>query len=321
MKLVVQIPCLNEEKTLPMVVRSIPKHIKGIDKVETLVIDDGSTDNTYETAKRLGVDHVLRHRVSRGLAFTFADGIDYAIKLGADIIVNTDADNQYPQKDIPRLIEPILSRKADIVVADRQTAKIAHFSLSKKMFQWFGSAVVRRLSNTQVPDAVSGFRAYSRSAAMRLNVVTDFSYVIETIIQAQSKRMAIGSIPVETNPPTRPSRLFKGIVSHMRHSASAILRVYTMYNPLIIFFAIGGFISLVGFVWAFRFLYFFLQGKGSGHVQSLIFAAILIMVGFQIAMTGVVADLIAINRKLLENALTRIKLIQLKEEEKVNGKK
>ncbi len=239
MKLIIQIPCYNEEKTLPLVVHTIPKSIEGVDQIEILVVDDGSSDKTSQIARRLGVHHIIRHPQNRGLAASFANGISYALQMDADIIVNTDADNQYPQQDIPRLIRPILKGKAEIVIADRQTAKIAHFSPLKKILQNLGSSVVRKLSGTHVPDAVSGFRAYSRSAALELNIVTDFSYVIETIIQAQYKRIAIESIPVNTNPPTRKSRLFKSIFQHIRHSSAAMIRIYTMYRPLTVFVIAG----------------------------------------------------------------------------------
>lgn len=313
MKLIVQIPCYNEEKTLPLVVNSIPKKIDGIDKIEIMVIDDGSKDNTSDVAKQLGVDYLIRHTRNRGLALSFANGIHQSLQMGADIIVNTDADNQYPQKEIHRLVEPILKGEAEIVIADRQTSKIKHFSPLKKFFQKVGSSLVRRLSGSQVPDAVSGFRAYSRNAALQLNIVTDFSYVIETIIQAQYKRLAITSIKVTTNPPTRPSRLFKNMFQHMRQSGTTMLRIYTMYRPMTVFVIMGVLIAIFGSIAAFRFLYYLAIGLGSGHVQSLIFGAILIMVGFQIMMTGLVADLIGINRRLLENVLRRMKDVELEQ--------
>ena len=318
MKLVVQIPCFNEEKTLPLVVNSIPKKIPGIDTIETLVVDDGSKDMTVEVAKKLGVTHIIRHKGNKGLARSFADGIHYALSIGADIIVNTDADNQYPQKDIPKLVKPILDGTADIVVADRQTSTISHFSKTKKLFQRFGSAVVRELSGTEVPDAVSGFRAYSRQAALQMNVVTDFSYVIETIIQAQYKRLAITSVPVKTNPPTRKSRLFSNMFEHMRHSGATIIRVYTMYRPLSVFLIVGGIVLYTGIIVALRFMYFLFTGDGGGHVQSLIFGAILIMVGVQIIMTGLVADIIGMNRKMLEIIIGKLKRLELKEDERKN---
>jgi glycosyltransferase involved in cell wall biosynthesis len=322
MKLIVQIPCFNEEKTLPLVLKTIPKKIKGIDEIEVLVIDDGSHDKTLQVAKKYGVQHIVHHTQNKGLALSFADGIHRALLEGADIIVNTDADNQYPQKDIPKLIAPILQDKAEIVIADRQTNKIKHFSPLKKILQKLGSKMVRRLSGTKVPDAVSGFRAYSRSAAIQLNIVTDFSYVIETIIQAQYKRIAITSISVTTNSPTRKSRLFKNMFEHIRHSTASMLRIYSMYRPLTFFVLVGVFVSGIGALAASRFVYYFFIGEGSGHIQSLIFAAIFIMVGFQIFMTGLVGDLIGINRKLEENILNRIKRMELtqRSDERVNTK-
>jgi glycosyltransferase involved in cell wall biosynthesis len=307
MKLLIQIPCLNEEETLPLVIKSIPKKIKGISSIKILVIDDGSTDNTVAVAKKLGVDYIIRHKRNKGLAKSFTDGINESLRLGADIIVNTDADNQYPQKDIPRLIEPILKGRAEMVIANRQTDKITHFSPLKKFFQWAGSAVVRYLSHSKIPDAVSGFRAYSRKAAMQLTVVTEFSYVIETIIQSQTKRIAMESVDVITNPPTRPSRLFKNMFQHMRHSGASIVRVYTMYRPLLVFVLVGSVIFLAGFLFSLRFTFYLVLGQGGGHVQSLILAAVLMMIGFQTAMTGLVTDLIAINRKIIEDVLLRIK--------------
>lgn len=319
-KLIIQIPCLNEEKTLPLVLESIPKKIDGVDKIETLVIDDGSTDRTVAVAKRFKVNHIIRHMRNQGLARSFADGIYKALKEDADIIVNTDADNQYPQKDIGRLIRPILNGKAEMVIADRQTAKIKHFSPLKKILQKIGSAMVRKLSGSSVPDAVSGFRAYSRNAAMQLNIVTEFSYVIETIIQAQSKRIAIASIEVTTNPPTRKSRLFKNMFQHIRHSMATMIRIYTMYRPLYVFVLVGSIVTFLGSLMALRFVYFFLLGQGTGHIQSLVFAAIFMTIGFQIMMTGMVADLTGINRRLTENMLQRVKQMELSQrrERKVN---
>jgi glycosyltransferase involved in cell wall biosynthesis len=316
MHLIIQIPCYNEEKTLPLVLKSIPKKIPGVTKLETMIIDDGSKDKTVAVAKKLGVTHIIRHAGNQGLAASFSDGINESLKLGADIIVNTDGDNQYPQQDIPKLIKPILDGKAEIVIGNRQTHKIKHFSSSKKFLQWFGSAVVRTFSQTNVPDAVSGFRAYSREAALHMNIVTDFSYVIETIIQARQKRLAITSVDVTTNPPTRESRLFKSSLTHMRRSAEAVLRVYTMYQPLKIFVAVGIYLLSAGLGLTGRFVYFFLIGEGSGHLQSLIFAAVLLLAGFQVVMTGVVADLIGINRRLNEAVLRRVKGLELARYEK-----
>lgn len=322
MKLIVQIPCFNEEKTLPLVIRSIPQKIDGIDEIETLVIDDGSSDNTWQVAKDLGVDHILHHSKNKGLATSFANGIHRAVELGADIIVNTDADNQYPQKKIPQLIKPILNNQADIVIADRQTDKIKHFSPLKKLLQKFGSTVVKKFSGANVPDAVSGFRAYSRNAALQLNIVTDFSYAIETIIQAQYKRIPLASIKVTTNPPTRKSRLFKNMFEHIRQSSITMLRVYTMYRPLTVFLIVGSIVGGIGFIASIRFLYYLFLGQGGGHIQSIIFGSVFIMVGVQIFMTGIVGDLIGINRRLTEEILKKMKHVHLsqREEKKVNTK-
>lgn len=311
MKLIVQIPCFNEEKTLPLVLKSIPKKITGIDEIETLIIDDGSTDRTIKIARKFGVNHIVLHKQNKGLAHAFANGINEALHQGADIIVNTDADNQYPQKDIPKLIEPILQGKADIVIGDRQTSTIKHFSKLKKGLQRLGSATVRFFSGSKIPDAVSGFRAYSRDAALNMNIITDFSYAIETIIQAKYKRLGLASIKVKTNPPTRKSRLFKNTFQHIRLSTATLLRVYTMYQPFRVFLAIGSLVFLGGFSLGARFVYFAFLGESMGHIQSLILSAALMVIGFQVIMTGLVADLIGINRKLDENILRRLKMMEL----------
>jgi glycosyltransferase involved in cell wall biosynthesis len=311
-KLIVQIPCLNEEATLPIVLKSIPKKIKNVDQIETLIIDDGSTDRTLEVARQYGVNHIVRHKKNKGLAYSFSDGIDAALQLGADIIVNTDADNQYPQKDIPRLIQPILAGTHDIVVADRQTDKIAHFSLTKKILQKFGSSVVRAASGTEIPDAPSGFRAYSKEAAMSMNIVTDFSYVIETIVQAGKKRIPITHVPVVTNAKTRESRLFKNIGQHIKKSGVALIRSYAMHEPFKVFFASGSIIFGVGLIpWiTFAVLSLVARSPMSGHLQSLIFGGVFMMLGFMLGIIGLIADLLAINRKLIEDTLYRIKKIE-----------
>lgn len=305
-KLIIMIPCYNEERTLPLVVRSIPKRISGIGKIETLVVDDGSTDKTYAVAKKLKVNHLIRHITNKGLAQTFATGVETALWEGADIIVNTDGDNQYQQKEIPRLIRPILQQKAEIVIGDRQTSKIRYFSPAKKILQKLGSGVVRWVSGVNILDAPSGFRAFSREAAMQLNIVTDFSYVIETIIQAGKKKIPVTSIPIKINPRTRKSRLFKHPWGYLKNSTATIVRVFAMYEPLKIFSYIGGVIFFSGAALIARFLYFFFRGRG-GHVQLLIAATILILIGFQIGIIGLVADLIASNRKLIEELLLRNK--------------
>ena len=311
MKLIVQIPCYNEEETLPQTVGDIPRRIDGIDEVEILIIDDGSTDRTVEVAKEIGVDHIVRNTCNKGLAQTFLVGLDASLRLGADIIVNTDGDNQYKGQDIPKLIDPILKGEADIVIGDRQTDKIPHFSLTKKKLQKLGSFIVRILSKTDVPDAVSGFRALSRETAMQMNIVSSFSYTIETIIQAGKKNLAVASVHVGTNPKTRESQLFKSIPKYLEHSATTIVRMYTMYQPLKVFFYIGCLCILAGMVPSIRFLTYYFMGQGSGHIQSLIFAAILFISGFQVLMIGLVADVISFNRKLIEETLLRVRRIEL----------
>ena len=316
MKLIIQIPCLNEEKTLPITIRDIPRYIPGVDEVEILIIDDGSSDRTVEVAKRLGVDHVISFPKNRGLAEAFKAGIDACLKLGADIIVNTDADNQYKGQDIPKLIQPILNGEYEMVVGDRQTQDIGHFSPVKKFFQKFGSWVVRKASSTTIPDTTSGFRAYTRDVAMRLNVVSEFTYTLETIIQAGHKKMAVGHVIIGTNGMLRESRLFKGITNYMKRSANTIIRMYTMYRPLKVFLT-GGIISFfLGTLIGLRFLLYYIQGDGAGHIQSLILSAILMIVGFEMGMFGLIADLISNNRKILEDTLYRVKKIEMEVNEK-----
>ena len=307
------IPCLNEEKTLPLVIRSIPRKIKGIDIIKTVVINDGSTDKTDKVAKKLKVDYVINHYKNQGLAKSFSDGLDFCLKKGADIIVNTDGDNQYPQADIPRLIKPILQGKYRIVVADRQTDTIPHFSYTKKLLQKIGSLIVRYVSGVDIPDAVSGYRAYSRKAALQLNIVTDFSYCIETIIQAGKKKIAITSVKVTTNPQTRESRLFKTNFQHIRNSVATIIRVLTMFEPLKVFTILSLILITPGvLVWIRFLLLYFIFNIASGHIQSLIFGTILIVIGFQLFTFGLVADLISANRKINEKILYMLKLKEIK---------
>ena len=313
MKLIIQIPCLNEEHSLPKTLEDLPKQIEGIDSIETLIIDDGSTDKTVEVAKKLGVHHVLQFTNNKGLAKAFISGINQSLKLGADIIVNTDADNQYFGGDIVKLIQPILSKDADIVIGDRQVETIRHFSLVKIFLQKFGSWVVRQLSGTEVPDATSGFRAYSRDAALQLNVVSDFTYTIETIISAGKKNLAIAHIPVKTNTKLRESRLFPSIRVYLQRSLVTMLKVYSMYRPLRLFTLAGGTTFLLGFAIGCRYLFFFFMGQTEGHIQSLILSAILLIVGFQIIMMGIAAELISVNRQLLEDIQVRIKKDELGE--------
>ena len=307
MKLIIQIPCLNEEHTLPKTLADLPKKIEGIDSIEILVIDDGSTDKTFEVAKRLGVHHILQFTNNKGLAKAFISGINESLKLNADIIVNTDADNQYFGGDISKLIQPILKKEADIVVGDRQVETIRHFSPMKIFLQKFGSWVVRQLSGTLIPDATSGFRAYSRDAALQLNVVSDFTYTIETIISAGKKNLAITHIPVKTNKKLRESRLFPSIKVYLQRSLITMLKVYSMYRPLRLFTIAGGATFILGFAIGCRYLFFFFLGQTEGHIQSLILSAILLIVGFQIIMMGIAAELISVNRQLLEDIQLRIK--------------
>lgn len=310
MKLVIQIPCLNEEKTLPLVLKSIPKKIRGVKKIIILIIDDGSTDKTINIAKKFGVKHFVIHAGNMGLARSFHDGVNYALSIGADIVVNTDGDNQYPQERIPDLIKPILDGKADIVISDRQTQKIAHFSPLKKLLQKFGSYVVNKAAGTQLPDAASGFRAYSKQSLLRLNVVTRFSYCMETIIQAGNKRLAITSIPVDTNPKTRESRLFKNIWQHIFRSSMAIVRAYIMYKPHLVFGTLGLGLFILGIVPFARYLVLAFQKDPGNHIQSLLLGSVLLMASFLAFTLGIIADLIRTNRSLQEDSLERIKIMQ-----------
>lgn len=310
MKVFVQIPCLNEEATLPLVLKSIPKTIPNVEEVHVLVIDDGSTDKTIEVAKQHGVIHFVTHARNMGLARSFRDGVDYALRHGADIVVNTDGDNQYPQERIADLVQPIIAKQAEIVIADRQTHTIEHFSGFKKIMQRVGSWVVNQAASTNLPDAASGFRAYSRASLYRLNIVTHFSYCMETIIQAGNKQLKIVSIPVETNPKTRESRLFKNIWQHMAKSGKAIARSYLMFKPHTTFLTLGTVLFVLAAVPFARFLYLYFQGDGEGNVQSLIFGSSL-LVGSLLSFTlMIIADLLRINRTLLEDQLERIKEIQ-----------
>ena len=310
-KLIIQIPCLNEASTLPATLRDLPTRIPGIDRIEVLVIDDGSTDDTAEVARSCGVDHVVRFRANKGLAAAFMTGLDAALKLGADIIVNTDADNQYAGKDISTLVQPILRLEADIVIGDRNVRTLHHMSRLKRWLQLFGSWVVRQVSNTRVPDTTSGFRAYSQEAALRQTIVSDFSYTLESIIQAGKKRMAIAHVPVATNESIRASRLFDNVFTYIKKSAATIVRIYTMYEPLKVFSITGGAVFLTGFVIWLRFLFLYLGGQGQGNVQSLILSAVLMIVGFQVILIGLVADAIASSRKLTEELLFRLRSIEL----------
>ncbi len=312
MKLVVQIPCLNEEATLPLVLDSIPKKIDGIEEVVIVVIDDGSTDSTIEVAKKHGVTHFVKHAGNMGLARSFHDGVNYALSIGADIVVNTDADNQYPQEKIPELIKPIIEGEAEIVVGDRQTSKIEHFSPLKKILQRFGSFVVNKAAGTNIPDAASGFRAYSKKSLIRLNVVTTFSYCTETIIQAGNKRLAITSIPIITNPKTRESRLFKSSWQHVRKSGVTIIRAYIMYKPYVVFTTLSIILLIAGLIPFIRYILYSFDGSGGQHLQSLIGGSILLIASFLSITLGIIADLIRINRILIEDQLELEKIDTLK---------
>lgn len=310
-KLIVQIPCLNEADTLPGTVADIPRQIDGIDEVEILVINDGSTDETVSVAKQCGVDHIVSHKKNRGLARTFKTGIEACLKLGADIIVNTDGDNQYAGADIAKLIVPILDGEADMVIGDRQTGQIEHFSPIKRKLQRLGSYVVRQLSGTSVPDAVSGFRALSRDLALHLNIITSFSYTIETLIQASKKDFKIVAVPISTNPVTRPSRLFRSIPRFVERSLTTMVRTYATYQPLRVFFYIGVVLVATGAIPIMRFLYYYISGSGGGHLQSLTIGTAILVLGGIVLMIGIVADLIAVNRQLIEVTLEKTRRMEL----------
>ena len=314
-KLIIQIPCFNEETALPGTWHDLPTVLPGIDEIEVLVIDDGSHDRTVQVARELGVHHILELKPHVGLARGFQAGLDEALRLGADIIVNTDADNQYRGEDIPRLIQPVLDCTADIVVGDRGVGKSEHFSPTKRILQRVGSRVVQAAAGFPIPDATSGFRAYSREAALRLNVLSTYSYTLETLIQAGSWQMAVLFVPIQTNQQTRQSRLMRSIPHYLMNSGATIIRAYTMYRPLRVFLTIGGALLLAGLLLGLRFLYFFLisqsTGSPTGHIQSLILAAVLMIVGFQIGLIGLVADLIQFNRKLIEWTHYRVRRYEL----------
>jgi glycosyltransferase involved in cell wall biosynthesis len=310
MKLIIQIPCFNEADSLPATVAALPRSIPGIHRIEYLVIDDGSSDGTSEVARKLGVHYVERHRVNRGLAAAFRSGLQRALDEGADIIVNTDADNQYEGADIAKLVGPILEGRADLVIGDRGVRDNAHFGPFKRLLQRLGSTVVRRLSRTRVTDAVSGFRAVTRAAAQRINITSDFSYTTDMLIQAGRKRMAVISVPVRTNGAVRPSRLFRSIPQFITNTAVTIMRVYAMYNPLRVFVGIGAIAVLIGMAPMVRFLWFYFTEGGQGHVQSLIIGGSLLILGFLTILMGALADLIARNRLLLEQTLERIRALE-----------
>jgi len=310
-KLIIQIPCYNEEATLPETLRDLPESLPGVDEIEVLVVDDGSCDGTAEVAEALGVDHVIRLKRNQGLAYAFTAGLNTALRAGADIIVNTDADNQYRGEEIERLIQPLLDGEADIAVGDRGVAALEHFSPLKRRLQRWGSWVVERVAGIPIPDATSGFRAFTRDAALRLTVLSDYTYTLETLIQAGARRMAVTYVPVRTNPETRQSRLIGSVPSFLAVSAITILRFFAMYRPLRLFLGLGALLIGGGVVIGVRFLYYFLAGAGTGKVQSLILAAILTIVGFQVCMIGLMADLVRLNRKMLEETVFRVRRLEI----------
>lgn len=311
MKLIVQIPCNNEEKTLPETLEDIPRDIKGFDEVKVLVIDDGSTDRTAEVAWDNGADHVIRLTTRKGLAAAFSEGIDACLDLGADIIVNTDGDHQYKGEDIPRLVQLIVEGKAEMVIGCREVSRIEHFPWLKKKLELLGSWVTRKLSGTEVPDVTSGFRAYSRKAAIRMNVFSTFTYTLETIIQAGIENVDIGWIDVHVNQVRRRSRLFSSKWAYVKKSAATLIRIYTTYQPLKVFLIIGSALMGLGFLLGLRFLFFVFTERSLGHVQSLILVAILSIIGFQVIVLGVIADLISVNRRLIAKALRRVRELEI----------
>ncbi|MGZ5339128.1 MAG: glycosyltransferase family 2 protein [Thermoleophilaceae bacterium] len=311
MKLIIQIPCFDEEQTLPETLADLPRTIEGIDEVEWLVIDDGSSDRTVEVARAGGVSHIVRLTNNKGLAAAFQAGLDASLKLGADIVVNTDADNQYRGADIPKLVAPILAGDADMVIGDRETDQIEHFSPLKKRLQRFGSAVVRRASNTNVPDTTSGFRAYNREAALQMSVVSKFTYTLESIIQAGKQTVAIDHVPIRTNPKTRESRLFPSMWAYVRRNSASIFRIYALYEPLRVFTAAAIVVALLSAaIWA-RFLWFFFSGEGEGHIQSLILGSTLFLVAVQFAALGVLGDILAGSRVIQQRILERVRRVEL----------
>lgn len=310
MKLIIQIPCLNEAGTLATALTALPREVEGFDRVEWLIVDDGSTDDTAELARRLGVDHVVRHPVNRGLATAFMTGLDACLRFGADVIVNTDADNQYEAGDIPKLVAPVLAGEADMVIGARPIDDTEHFSWLKKKLQRLGSWAVRVASKTDVRDAPSGFRAFSRETAMRLNVFSAYTYTLETIIQAGLSNLRVVSVSVRTNPDLRPSRLVRSIPNYVRRSLVTIVRVVVIYKPLKVFFWSGAVFFALGLVAGVRFLIAYLQGQGEGHIQSVVFTAMCILLGAMLWMLGALSELIATNRKLLERINWRVQRME-----------
>lgn len=311
MKLVIQIPCYNEEKSLPITLNDLPKHIDGIDEIEVLIIDDGSKDRTVEVAKELGVNNFVEMPHNSGLAKAFVAGINKALEIGADIVVNTDADNQYCAADIEKLVKPILAGEADIVIGSRPVSEIKHFSPLKKLLQKLGSGVMRLISSTKVEDAPSGFRAFSRNAAMQLNVFDNYTYTLETIIQAKAKGLILKCVPIRVNPDLRKSKLVRNMFDYIRRSMFTMIRMFIIYRPFRFFAILAGMFFLVGALIGLRFLYYFVFKSGAGHIQSLILSAILIITGVQVGVIAVLSELLSINRKILEDIQKRLKLQDL----------
>ncbi len=311
MKLIIQIPCYNEAETLPLTLRDLPRTLPGIDEIEWLVIDDGSADQTAEVARSLGVEHIVRLPQHQGLGRAFLSGLELALRSGADVIVNTDADNQYDANNIPQLIAPILEHRAEIVVGDRGVADLEHFSPTKRLLQRIGSWVVQSASGLKVPDATSGFRAFSREAALRIMVLSDYSHTLETLIQAGSRHLGVAYVPVRTQPQIRSSRLIRNIPEYLIRSGITIVRSYAMYQPLRVFLILGFGMIVLGCLPGIRFLYYLVVEHSAGHVQSLILSAILLIVGFQVVLIGLLADLIGFNRKILEEILYRLRKLDV----------
>ncbi|MCI5889130.1 MAG: glycosyltransferase family 2 protein [Brachyspira sp.] len=311
MKLVIQIPCLNEEESLPITLSALPKHIDGIDEIKVLIVNDGSTDRTIEVAKKHGISDFVNFTHNKGLAKAFSAGLNKALEMGADIIVNTDADNQYNASDIEKLVRPIIDGNADIVIGSRPVNKISNFSIIKKILQNFGSFVMRCVSSTSVKDAPSGFRAFSRNAAIQMNIFDNYTYTLETIIQAKAKGLVIENVEIDVNPELRRSRLFSNMFVYIRRSIFTMLRMFIVYRPFRFFITVGILFLLAGLIPGVRFVWYFLTGDGQGHIQSLILAAILLLTGVQVSLIAVLSELIAINRKLLEDIQSRVKSADL----------
>jgi len=311
LKLVILIPCYNEEATLPQTLRDLPQHIEGIDEIEVLIVDDGSRDNTVAVARELGVHHIVQHGRNRKLAAAFVTGLEAALQVGADIIVNTDADNQYRGEDIALLVRPIVNGSADIVIGDRGVLSVSEFSPLKRRLQQLGSWIVKLAAGVDTPDATSGFRALSRDAALHTIIMSQYSYTLESLIHAGARRMAVTYVPIRVNPKTRSSRLMRNIPDYLVNSAATILRAYTMYRPLRVFLFLGMVLIALGMAGGIRFLWYYAQGMGGGKVQSLILTAVLLIMGFQACLIGLVADLVGFNRKLIEETLYRVRRLEL----------